>query len=281
MVLTLALALEGRPERGQVQAFQLGPGVPALGAGGAALHVRRTLTVLQEHAAHAVPFRGGLMQQGGGFDAAAGQDQAKSWLSHCGGHPSGRTPQSHRPAGVRGFGLDKTDKKWPGWMVRGVFGDYVCHIPLRMDRPPFSELHMSEDGKTMQERLETILRESRLLAQDAGHRVASFTRWAYQDLRRRLGWEHGEGEGLEEAVGTAQAGAKPTAEAGAETTPEGYAVGQVWQPKDASKKARKIVAVEEEGGEYFLIWQGPAGGQQNRIKEASFTRWVRREHARP
>jgi|GEM_PF-6506732 len=139
---------------------------------------------------------------------------------------------------------------------------------------------MSEDGKTMQERLETILRESRLLAQDAGHRVASFTRWAYQDLRRRLGWEHEEA-GRPEAAGTPAAGAEPAAEPGEQTTPEGYAVGQVWQPKESSKKARKIVAVEEEAGEYFLIWQAPEGGQQNRIKEASFTRWVRREQARP
>jgi len=143
---------------------------------------------------------------------------------------------------------------------------------------------MSEDGKTMQERLETILRESRLLAQDAGHRVMSFTRWAYRDIRRRLGWEHEEGE-RGEARAPSETGAKPSAPAetagGGQTTPEGYAVGQVWQPRDSSKKARKIVEVEEENGDFFLIWQPPQGGQRNRIKEASFTRWVRREHASP
>lgn len=156
---------------------------------------------------------------------------------------------------------------------------------------------MSEDGKTMQERLETILREGRLLAQDAGHRVASFTRWAYRDIKRRLGWGH-DGE-QPPAVGTkspgagSQAGgAKPSAGSaatagtaksgsGSDSTPEGYATGQVWKPKDSSKKARKIVDVEVEAGEYFLIWQPPEGGQRNRIKESSFTRWVRRESAQP
>ncbi|HKJ71533.1 MAG TPA: hypothetical protein VKA55_07250 [Gammaproteobacteria bacterium] len=140
---------------------------------------------------------------------------------------------------------------------------------------------MSEDGKTMQQRLETILREGRLLAQDAGQRVTSFTRWAYRDLKRRLGWSE-EGGGPSEIPSATGAGPGPTApeaEAGGATSPEGYAVGQVWQPKDSSKKARKIVAVEEEGGEYHLIWQAPEGGQRNRIKEASFTRWVRREKA--
>jgi hypothetical protein len=151
---------------------------------------------------------------------------------------------------------------------------------------------MSEDGKTMQERLETILREGRLLAQDAGHRMASFTRWAYRDIKRRLGWGHDSDEapgslGRSQASG-AQGGAqaaggaaKPKAGSGGDTTPEGYATGQVWQPKDSSKKARKIVDVEVEAGEYYLIWQPPEGGQRNRIKEASFTRWVRRENARP
>jgi hypothetical protein len=142
---------------------------------------------------------------------------------------------------------------------------------------------MSEDGKTMQERLETILREGRLIAQDAGHRVASFTRWAYRDVKRRLGWDHEGGETATRAMPPAEPAEPAAADTGAEagdTTPEGYAVGQVWQPKDASKKARKIVAVEEEGGEHYLIWQPPEGGQRNRIKEASFTRWVRRENAR-
>ena len=153
---------------------------------------------------------------------------------------------------------------------------------------------MSEDGKTMQERLETILREGRLLAQDAGHRVASFSRWAYRDIKRRLGWGHDGGEapasldksqpsggqGAAKAAGGAAAAAKPKASSDGDTTPEGYATGQTWQPKDNSKKARKIVDVETEAGEYFLIWQPPEGGQRNRIKEASFTRWVRRENAR-
>lgn len=155
---------------------------------------------------------------------------------------------------------------------------------------------MSEDGKTMQERLETIVREGRLLAQDAGHRVASFTRWAYRDIKRRLGWDHdggdapasldksqpsgGAGGGAKASGGTAGT-AKPQAASGGDTTPEGYATGQVWKPKDSSKKARKIVEVTVEAGEYYLIWQPPEGGQRNRIKEASFTRWVRRENARP
>lgn len=143
---------------------------------------------------------------------------------------------------------------------------------------------MSEDGKTMQERFEVILREGRMLAQDAGHRVASFTRWAYRDIKRRLGWSHEGAGGAEPAKKSAKpakesAGAKAPAGAG-RTTPEGYAEGQVWKPKDSSKKARKIVDVEEKGGEFFLIWQPPEGGQRNRIKESSFTRWVRREEAR-
>ena len=153
---------------------------------------------------------------------------------------------------------------------------------------------MSEDGKTMQERLETILREGRLLAQDAGHRMASFTRWAYRDIKRRLGWGHdgdevpaslgksqaGKAQGGTQASGRAAAAAPPKAGTGGDTTPEGYATGQVWQPKESAKKARKIVDVEVEAGEYYLIWQPPEGGQRNRIKEASFTRWVRRENAR-
>jgi len=127
---------------------------------------------------------------------------------------------------------------------------------------------MQEDGKAMQERLETILKESRLLAQDAGHRVASAARWAYKDVLRRFGWE--EGAEAEEAAPETGAG---------ETTPEGYAAGQLWQPRDPSKKSRKIIRVEREGGDHFVIWESPGGGQENRIKEASFTRWVRREHA--
>ena len=142
---------------------------------------------------------------------------------------------------------------------------------------------MSEDGKTMQQRLETILREGRLLAQDAGHRVASFTRWAYKDVKRRLGWDHDGGEPaatFPPSAGKSDEPAAPDAGGQGETSPEGYAVGQVWKPKDSSKKSRKIVALEEEGEEYFLIWQPPEGGQRSRIKEASFTRWVRRENAK-
>ena len=131
---------------------------------------------------------------------------------------------------------------------------------------------MSEDGKTMQERIHTILRESRLLAQDAGNRFASFARWAYHDFKRRVGWEH---EEAEEAL------ERPSAGAGGFTTPEGYAAGQVWQPRDPSKKSRRIVDIRQEGGDYVVIWQAPEGGQQNSIKEASFTRWVRRENASP
>ena len=133
----------------------------------------------------------------------------------------------------------------------------------------------------MQERLETILRESRLLAQDAGRRVASFTRWAYRDVMQRLGWGEERGEAREVPSSSAEA-AGPSAEApkgGGKTSPEGYAVGQVWTPKDSSKKARKVVDVKEESGEYYLVWQSPDGGKKNRIKEDSFTRWVRREDA--
>jgi hypothetical protein len=129
---------------------------------------------------------------------------------------------------------------------------------------------MQEDGKAMQERLETILKESRLLAQDAGHRVASAARWAYKDVLRRFGWQ--EGAEAEEAEAAPEAGA-------GETTPEGYAAGQLWQPRDPSKKSRKIIRVERKGEDHFVIWESPGGGQENRIKEASFTRWVRREHA--
>jgi len=133
---------------------------------------------------------------------------------------------------------------------------------------------MQEDGKIMQERLETILRESRLLAQDAGHRVASAARWAYKDVLRRFGWEE-EGGAEEARAEVPKAGARGAGE----TTPEGYAAGQVWQPRDPSKKAREITGVELVGDDYFVIWESLAGGQENRIKEASFTRWVRREHA--
>ncbi|MEF8793354.1 hypothetical protein [Thiohalorhabdus sp.] len=152
---------------------------------------------------------------------------------------------------------------------------------------------MSEDGRTMQERLETILREGRLLAQDAGKRLASLTRWAYRDVRRRLGWDLDTGEALEEGPPSSPKGAEPSAEtgepagevspeagkAGAPSSPEGYAVGQVWTPQDTSKKPRKVVDVKVENGEYYLLWQSPDGGKENRIKEDSFTRWVRRENA--
>lgn len=139
---------------------------------------------------------------------------------------------------------------------------------------------MSKDGKTMQERLQTILREGRLLAQDAGQRVTSFTRWAYRDVVQRLGWGEERGEAREVPPSTEAAGPSAEAEKGAgETSPEGYAVGQVWTPKDPSKKARKVVDVKEENGDYYLVWQSPDGGKKNRIKEDSFTRWVRREDA--
>ncbi|MFB6261291.1 MAG: hypothetical protein ABEJ96_01640 [Thiohalorhabdaceae bacterium] len=156
---------------------------------------------------------------------------------------------------------------------------------------------MSEDGKTMQERLETILRESRYLAQDAGRRVASFSRWAYQDVMRRLGLAQDSGEtpevptsapkakeptpetGTAGETASASEKAAESGQAGGETTPEGYAVGQVWTPKDASKKSRKVVEVKAENGEYYLVWQSQEGGKKNRIKEDSFTRWVRRENA--
>ncbi|HKL77713.1 MAG TPA: hypothetical protein VJ985_05015 [Gammaproteobacteria bacterium] len=141
---------------------------------------------------------------------------------------------------------------------------------------------MQEDGKTMQERLETILRESRLLAQDAGHRVASAARWAYHDVMRRFGWEEG---GLEEeaasppAPGAAQKAAPQSAAEEPLMSAEGYAAGQTWQPRDSSKKARYIKAIEPEGDDFFVVWTPVGGGRENRIKEASFTRWVRREHA--
>lgn len=139
---------------------------------------------------------------------------------------------------------------------------------------------MSKDGKTMQERFQTILREGRLLAQDAGHRVASFSRWAYRDVMQRLGWGEEHGKAREVPSSTEAAGAAAEAPKGAgKTSPEGYAVGQVWTPKDPSKKARKVVEVKEENGEFFLVWQSPDGGKKNRIKEDSFTRWVRRESA--
>ncbi len=134
---------------------------------------------------------------------------------------------------------------------------------------------MSEDGKTMQERLHTILRESRLLAQDAGNRFASFARWAYRDVKRRFGGAYEPGE-----AAPGKPAEKPGRPAAGVTTPEGYSAGQVWQPRDPSKKARRILDIRTEDGEYVVVWQAPEGGQQNSIKEASFTRWVRRESAR-
>ncbi|HKJ88110.1 MAG TPA: hypothetical protein VKA48_06345 [Gammaproteobacteria bacterium] len=126
----------------------------------------------------------------------------------------------------------------------------------------------------MQDRIEIILREGRLLAQDAGSRVASLARSAYRDVLYRLGWtpEH---EQLEEEETFAEEVQAPTGP----TSPEGYAAGQLWRPKDPSKKSRKILEVSKEGEDYYVIWQAPEGGQRNRIKEASFTRWVRRENA--
>lgn len=135
---------------------------------------------------------------------------------------------------------------------------------------------MPKDGKDMQERFQTILRESRLLAQDAGKRATSFVCWAYDEARRRLGWSESPGKPQVRA-GRATAGGA----SGGEKSPEGYATGQVWQPKDRSKKARRIVEIRKEGGDFYVIWQPPQGGQNNRIKETSFTRWVRREDARP
>jgi phospholipase/lecithinase/hemolysin len=138
---------------------------------------------------------------------------------------------------------------------------------------------MQEDGKTMQERLEIILREGRLLAADAGHRVASVARSAYHDVLRRFGWEHEAEAGLaQEAEDARQARTQAKAAPG-ETTPEGYAAGQLWQPRDPSKKSRRINAVKRQGADYIVVWQSPQGGAENEIKEASFTRWVRREHA--
>jgi len=134
---------------------------------------------------------------------------------------------------------------------------------------------MAKDGKDMQERFQTILRESRLLARDAGKRATSWACWAYNEARRRMGWSE-EGQ---PRVQTGKASSKGAASG--QASPEGYAVGQTWQPKDRSKKARKIVEIRREGGGYYVIWQPPQGGQNNRIKEASFTRWVRREDARP
>ncbi len=120
----------------------------------------------------------------------------------------------------------------------------------------------------MQERFQTILREGCILARDAGRRAVSLIWGTYRRLGRTE--EKGESE-------------TPTGQGPVEeTTPEGYAVGQLWQPKDRSKKGREVVAIQREGEDYYVIWQSPQEeGQHNRIKEASFTRWVRREDARP
>ncbi|KPV40306.1 hypothetical protein AN478_09450 [Thiohalorhabdus denitrificans] len=123
----------------------------------------------------------------------------------------------------------------------------------------------------MQERLETIIREGRLLAQETGTRVASMARSAYQDVMYRLGWTPSE-DREEEPLGLEE----KSTETGP-TSPEGYAAGQLWRPKDPSKKSRKILEITKEGGDYYVIWQNPEGGPRNRIKESSFTRWVRRE----
>ena len=130
---------------------------------------------------------------------------------------------------------------------------------------------MPKDGKDMQERFQTILREGRILARDAGKRAVSLIWSAYQEACRRLGRTE---EKEESEIPTGQGPAE-------ETTPEGYAVGQRWQPKDRSKKSREIVAIQRENEDYYVIWQSPQEkGQHHRIKEASFTRWVRREDAR-
>ena len=63
------------------------------------------------------------------------------------------------------------------------------------------------------------------------------------------------------------------------TSPEGYRAGQVWRPAAEGKQARKVTAITEEMGEYYIVWEPPEGGKANRIKETSFTRWVRREKA--
>ncbi|MFA9461153.1 hypothetical protein [Thiohalorhabdus methylotrophus] len=125
----------------------------------------------------------------------------------------------------------------------------------------------------MQERLETIIREGRLLAQETGTRVASLARSAYRDVMYRLGWtpeEEREEEGSALEAGVGEPGP---------ASPEGYAAGQLWRPKDPSKKARKILEVNREGEDYYVIWQAPEGGPRNKIKESSFTRWVRRENS--
>ena len=120
----------------------------------------------------------------------------------------------------------------------------------------------------MQERLETIIREGRLLAQETGTRVASMARSAYRDVMYRLGWTPEEER--EETEGAIEPGP---------VSAEGYAAGQLWRPKDPSKKARKILEVTKEGEDFYVIWQAPEGGPRNRIKESSFTRWVRRENS--
>jgi hypothetical protein len=153
------------------------------------------------------------------------------------------------------------------------------------------------DHKTIRQRLGVISQESQLLARDLAGYGLELGRWAYGEVRRRLGGggpsnvERGsrgeadlgpqatEKEPLKEEAPRKPAGESGAARPGSGVSSEGYRPGQVWRPADASKTARKITQVYREGDNVYLVWEPPEGGKANRIQESSFTRWARREEA--
>ncbi len=153
---------------------------------------------------------------------------------------------------------------------------------------------MADRAKTVGQRLATIRDEIQHLGRDLGQHTAAFVGHIYRELSRRLevrsaGSEPAQQEGTvtyeEPTLARQEESLRPrqgeptrgpgTGQPGTTT----YSGGQLWQPRDPSKPARKIVRVEQQGNAVYVVWQPPQGGKQVRIQEASFTRWVRREDA--